>query len=241
MIRIPFDAPFPVPTMIAVGVASPNAHGQEITRIEIPIERANSNPYPNSNHTITAIRAMLITTGTNTPLTLSASFAIGAFELVASSTRRTICERVVSSPTFVACILKYPDLFKVAPMTLSPICFSTGMLSPVRADSSTEEEPSITMPSTGTDSPAFTISVSPACTSSTGITTSCPSRSIVAVFGARFISLVIASEVFPFARASSVFPKVISVRIMPADSKYKSIIKLWTVIISPCPNPIPIL
>ena len=48
------------------------------------IERANSNPYPAKSHTITAIKAMPITTGTNTPLTLSASFAIGAFELVAS-------------------------------------------------------------------------------------------------------------------------------------------------------------
>ena len=121
----------------------------------------------------------------------------------------------------------------VAPMTLSPACFSTGMLSPVNADSSTEEKPSITMPSTGTDSPAFTTSVSPACTSSTGTVNSCPSRSTVAVLGARFINLVMASEVLPFARASSVFPNVISVRIMPADSKYKSIIKLWTAAISP--------
>ena len=190
---------------------------------------------------IAETRAILITTGTNTPLTLSANFAIGAFELVASSTRWTICESVVSSPTFVACILKYPDLFKVAPITLSPICFSTGILSPVKADSSTEEAPSTTTPSTGTASPAFTISVSPACTSSTGIVISCPLRSTTAVLGAKFISFVIASDVFPFARASSVFPNVISVRIMPADSKYKSIIKLWTVSISPCPNPIPIL
>ena len=29
-ISIPFSAPFPVPTIIAVGVASPNAHGQAI-------------------------------------------------------------------------------------------------------------------------------------------------------------------------------------------------------------------
>ena len=45
----------------------------------------------------------------------------------------------------------------------------------------------------------------------------------------------------PFARASNVLPNVISVRIIPADSKYKSIIKLCTVSISPCPNPMPIL
>ena len=54
-------------------------------------------------------------------------------------------------------------------------------------------------------------------------------------------SLVMASEVFPFARASRVLPSVIRVRIMPADSKYRSIIKVWTVSISPCPMPMPIL
>ncbi|VVB99371.1 Uncharacterised protein [uncultured archaeon] len=33
-IRMPFCAPMPVPTMIAVGVASPNAQGQAITSTE---------------------------------------------------------------------------------------------------------------------------------------------------------------------------------------------------------------
>ena len=106
LIRIPLLAPLPVPTIMAVGVARPSAQGQEMTRTEMPIDRANSKPYPNSSQTMTAISAMLITTGTNTPLTLSASFAIGALELVASSTSRTICASVVSSPTLVACILK---------------------------------------------------------------------------------------------------------------------------------------
>ena len=36
----------------------------------------------------------------------------------------------------------------------------------------------------------------------------------------------VCSRCLPFARASRVLPKVIRVRIMPADSKYKSIIKL---------------
>ena len=42
LIKIPFAAPRPVPTMIAVGVASPRAHGQEITSTEIATESANS-------------------------------------------------------------------------------------------------------------------------------------------------------------------------------------------------------
>ena len=36
LIRIPFVAPTPVPTITAVGVASPNAHGQETTRTVTP-------------------------------------------------------------------------------------------------------------------------------------------------------------------------------------------------------------
>ncbi len=39
LIRIPFSAPFPVPTIIAAGVASPTAQGQDITRTVIAISR----------------------------------------------------------------------------------------------------------------------------------------------------------------------------------------------------------
>ena len=67
LIRIPFSAPFPVPTIIATGVASPKAQGQDITKTEIPIESANSNGYPNSIQIIVAITAIVITIGTNTP------------------------------------------------------------------------------------------------------------------------------------------------------------------------------
>ena len=41
---IPFSAPLPVPTIIATGVASPSAHGQEMTSTDIPLAIANSNP-----------------------------------------------------------------------------------------------------------------------------------------------------------------------------------------------------
>ena len=46
LIKIPCDAPLPVPTIIATGVASPNAHGHEITSTEIPILNANSKVCP---------------------------------------------------------------------------------------------------------------------------------------------------------------------------------------------------
>ena len=106
LMRIPFTAPRPVPTMMAVGVARPSAQGQLMTSTEMPMESENSTLCPVRSHTAVAMTAIVMTTGTNTPLTLSASLAMGALELVASSTRRTIWESVVSSPTFVARILK---------------------------------------------------------------------------------------------------------------------------------------
>ena len=36
LMRIPFVAPTPVPTITAVGVARPNAHGHDITRTVTP-------------------------------------------------------------------------------------------------------------------------------------------------------------------------------------------------------------
>ena len=84
--RIPFSAPFPVPTIMAVGVASPSAHGQAITRTEIKIVRANlKSPVP-INHAIPEATAMAMTAGTKYPATMSASFAIGALEPCACST-----------------------------------------------------------------------------------------------------------------------------------------------------------
>ncbi len=153
------------------------------------------------------------------PAILSAMRSIGAFELVASSTSLMICASAVSSPTAVARIANQPPLETVAPVTESPIFFSTGTGSPVIADSSIDPEPSSTLPSTGTDSPARTMILSPTRTCSTGMTDSAPSRTTVAVLGARSISAVMASVVLFFARASKNFPNVIKVRIAPAESK----------------------
>ena len=41
LIRIPYEAAIPVPTMTAVGVASPRAHGHAITNVEMPKLKAN--------------------------------------------------------------------------------------------------------------------------------------------------------------------------------------------------------
>ena len=71
---------------MAVGVARPNAQGQEITKTAIPIESANSKSAPKINHTIVDKTAIAMTIGTNMPLILSAIFEMGAFEELASST-----------------------------------------------------------------------------------------------------------------------------------------------------------
>jgi len=64
--RIPFSAPFPVPTMIAVGVARPRAQGQAMTSTATKLSR----PYvrdgsgPKSSQAIRVTVAMPITAGT---------------------------------------------------------------------------------------------------------------------------------------------------------------------------------
>ena len=94
--RMPFSAPLPVPTMIATGVARPRAQGQEITSTATPAVRACSGLWVTASQTRAVTAAMTMTTGTNTPATLSASLAMGALELDASSTSRIIWARVVS-------------------------------------------------------------------------------------------------------------------------------------------------
>ena len=160
-----------------------------------------------------------MTAGTNTPDTLSAILAIGAFVAAASRTMRMICARVVSSPTRVARHLRKPDWFTVAAETDAPGALSAGMLSPVSAASLTALVPSSTTPSTGMRSPGRTRNTSPERTCSIGTVSSAPPRSTVAVLGASCRRLRSASVVLPLARASSVLPTVMSVRIMAADSK----------------------
>ena len=107
-IKIPFSAPLPVPTIIAVGVANPRAHGQDITKTDIPIPNANSKSPVKIVQTIIDSNEINITIGTNIPLILSANFAIGALDDVASSTSFIIFAKAVSSPTRLASNLKIP-------------------------------------------------------------------------------------------------------------------------------------
>ena len=216
---MPFLAPTPLPTMMATGVARPNAQGQLITNTDTALAIEYPRLCPTSIHTIKVTNAIPITTGTNSPDTLSAILAIGALVAAASLTIRMIPARVVSSPTLSAWQTIYPEVLIVAADTLSPTCFSTGMLSPVRTDSLTALSPSITIPSTGILSPGLTINRSPTPTSSIGTVFSPPSSIITAVFGASFIRAFKASVVLPFDLASRVFPTVIRVSMVAADSK----------------------
>ena len=231
--KIPCFAPIPFPTIIATGVASPKAHGQEITSTEIPRSKANPTPFPSNNHTAIVTSAIAITTGTKTPETLSAIFAIGAFVAAASLTVFIICDSEVSSPTLVALQRIYPEMFIVAALTSSPAILSAGILSPVSALSFTAVSPSIITPSTGMLSPTLTAKISPIFTCSTGTVTSSPSLTMTAVCGASLTRLFSAEVVFPLEYASNVFPSVISVKIIPALSKYSSCIYFITVSLSP--------
>ncbi len=70
---------------------------------------------------------------------------------------------------------------------------------------------------------------------------SCPDASSrTAVFGLRSISFSKALEVLPLERLSKYLPKVIRVRIMPADSKYRFMVCSSAKAGSPWPKPYPI-
>ena len=106
---MPNFAPMPLPTIMATGVARPRAQGQLMTSTEIPLARANPIVWPAKSQIRMVITAMVITLGTNTPETRSATFAMGAFVATASLTIWIIWDKVVSSPTLVAWHFKNPD------------------------------------------------------------------------------------------------------------------------------------
>ena len=222
-IRMPFWAPMPLPTISAVGVARPSAHGQAITITATPAKTASESAERSgrthgstpcvrpatcrsapgkTSHAAKVSSASAITTGTKKAVTRSANACIGTREPWACCTILTTCERNVSLPTRVASMRSTPSWLIVAPMTSSPARLVTGMLSPVAMDSSTELRPSSTFPSVGTFSPGRTTITSPTCTWSTGTSTSCPSRSTRAARASISSSLRMAWLARPLALAS---------------------------------------
>ncbi len=82
---------------------------------------------------------------------------------------------MVSRPTFSARMMKPPVVLSVPPITFEPVSFVTGIDSPVTINSSSDERPSITSPSTGTFSPGRTRRRSPTMTTSSETSSSVPS------------------------------------------------------------------
>jgi len=222
-INTPCCAPRPLPTIKAVGVARPRAHGHATTSTEIVAASARvkfeacgstqgsvpcaatripRRASPDPSHRAAVRMAMPITTGTKTAVTWSAKAWIGTRVPCACSTMRTICERNVSAPTLVAWMVSRPPWFTVAPITASPGPLSTGIDSPVAMDSSTVLSPLRMTPSVGILSPGRTNSVSPTRTCASGTRYSCPSTSTVACLAPSCRSLRMACDARPLALAS---------------------------------------
>ena len=218
----PAAAPRPVPTMIAMGVASPSAHGQATMSTATDATRAcaRRGSGPIVAQTANATRAAKTTAGTNQPETTSASRWMGARLRCASITIRTIWARSVSFPTRSARMTNDPVPLSVAPVTRSPSRFSTGTGSPVTIDSSTADVPETATPSTGIFSPGRTRRRSPTCTCATSTSRSTPpSSSRRAVRGARARSARIAPETRRRATSSRIWPRRTSSTITAAASK----------------------
>ena len=177
LISSPSWAPRPVPTIRAVGVASPSAQGQAMISTATAAVNAKLalSPVPSQNPSVPS--ASVITIGTNTPEMRSARRWTGALPVWASSTRRAIWASAVSAPTLVARTIRRPPALTVAPAISVPGLTSTGTDSPVSMLMSTALTPSSTMPSVATFSPGRTTKRSPTASCSTAIRRSLPSAS----------------------------------------------------------------
>ena len=162
---------------------------------------------------------MATTTSTKYSATLSASRCTGALVRCASPTMCTMRASRVSEPMRSARMTKPPLALTVPPTTRSPGLFGTGSGSPVTIDSSTFEEPSTTLPSTGIFSPGRTRNRSPTRTSERGISFSTPFSIRKAMAGASASSCRMAWLVCPMARSCITSPTDTRVTMMAAASK----------------------
>jgi hypothetical protein len=160
------------------------------------------NPIATDNLLSTSEGASTNTTGTNTLLTLSAKRCTGAFVAWASRTNLAMRANVVSAPTRVARTTRRPCWFTVAEVTASPTCTSTGTLSPVIIDISTDDDPSSTTPSAAIFSPGRTTTRSPSRITDAGMDISTPSRNTFAYLAPNAINERNASPAEFFARIS---------------------------------------
>ena len=137
-------APSPVPTMMAVGVASPRASGQVMTTTVMANSRAVSTPAPRPQPRAEGEQAT-DERDEHQPERGAVGQALPrALEFWACCTSATICASAVSEPTLVARTPATVVLID-APITAEPVLFATGRLSPVTIDSSTSRAPSSTI------------------------------------------------------------------------------------------------
>src|SRR6266545_4323311 len=109
--RMPREAPRPVPVMIAVGVARPSAHGHAMisTAMNEVMAYVSVGCGPKKSHARNVRVAMPNTTGTKTDATWSTGRWIGAFDACASATMRTICARTEEAQASKAPIQRLVD------------------------------------------------------------------------------------------------------------------------------------
>jgi len=205
--RMPRRAPSPVPTITAIGVASPSASGQVMTTTVMANSIASCAVAPAASQPKKVRVPPIRATRTSQNAARSASRCPGALEFCACCTIWTICASAVSAPTLVARARRDPVVFTEAPMSSDPTCLGTGRLSPVTIDSSISDSPNVTTASTGTLAPGRMRRVSPTTTSAVGSSIGSPSRSTVARGGASSSSVRTASLAPPRARISSQWPR----------------------------------
>ena len=174
---------------------------------------------PKISHVVNTNSAITITIGIKIKDTLSARREILAFELEAASTSLIIWDKLVSFPTFKALASIVPSVLIVPCEIISPTVLSLGIDSPVNIDSSSELDPLMISPSTGTASPGRTTKISPTTTSLKSTLISTLSLITLAFLGAKLIKALIALVVFPFDILSNVLPTVINVGTIPLVSK----------------------
>mmetsp|Transcript_11782 Transcript_11782/g.36632 ORF Transcript_11782/g.36632 Transcript_11782/m.36632 type:complete len:579 (-) Transcript_11782:1022-2758(-) len=210
----PRRAPMPVPTMTAVGVASPRAHGHATTIVARKKEKAKTSgdswsprhsfgyasDCPSAVHTRKTRMAKVTTTGTKTDAALSATRWIDGLADCARRTMRNMFASIVSSPTRRASTMMPCVRFIVPPTTASPTPRSMGYGSPVTMLSSSAVVPSTTTPSTGTREPTSTLTLAPRGIVALFTVRSVPSSATtMAVGGVRLIKDTSASPVSRFA------------------------------------------
>mmetsp|Transcript_28316 Transcript_28316/g.72828 ORF Transcript_28316/g.72828 Transcript_28316/m.72828 type:complete len:274 (+) Transcript_28316:1864-2685(+) len=236
--RIPSDAATPEPTITAVGVARPRAHGHAMTRTAEPNSKASMPPSATPAKSMSACgtifhatamtharyvaRATMTTAGTKWAATRSACACTAGLRICASETSRMILASTVSLPTAPTETHRTPEPLTEPPTTASAAALGTGVASPVIIASSTVEEPCETVPSTGTLAPGTTLQRSPLARDDTGTSTgsACTDAQSMAVGGCSLTSLPIASLALPLADASRYLPSSMNVMSIADVSKH---------------------